>query len=215
MERRLRVDKFGWPLVSLPNTNSWVYFFPLTKIQFEYFLCSDGANRRYNKSWYEERLQLAPRVTAAAVSAANFDSLFMADLAPEDVIAFADWLSKESRSLGAECTARLMTATEWENFSAWADSQSSQDIEAEGWEQLGLRAKDVFRSLQVVKDHREQTLAAQMWMRGCLYEIVSVDGTRFAVRGSYKRKLMNSPQSILGLQDRSHVFGTRLLLEFV
>jgi formylglycine-generating enzyme required for sulfatase activity len=84
-------DRTGFPLVALPELLLEVQLLPVTKVQFERFLAEPNS---FGDTWYEEVLQLNPRVSSRRFTTENRERLFLTGLLPEEVLAFAKWMGE-------------------------------------------------------------------------------------------------------------------------
>ncbi len=58
----IRVDKTGFPLISMPGRHFYISLFPVSKFQFEQFLASAGTlGGKYTDAWYRETIAPNPR----------------------------------------------------------------------------------------------------------------------------------------------------------
>jgi hypothetical protein len=69
---------------------AYVHWLPVTKVQFEYFLC-DAPDAHFDASWYESVLALNPRVTPTDVATHNYWRALMTGLRPSEAQRFASW----------------------------------------------------------------------------------------------------------------------------
>jgi len=63
MEFNILFDKTGFPLIKNSRWDFFISIFPVSKYQFELFLCSSQGHKRnfYSDSWYRELLKKNPR----------------------------------------------------------------------------------------------------------------------------------------------------------
>ncbi|NMC84433.1 MAG: hypothetical protein GYA58_04020 [Anaerolineaceae bacterium] len=76
----LTLDNVGFPMIWIEPINAYIHCFPITKIQFEYFLVEcveEGAIR-----WYENALKLNGRITPFKINPGNFWKLFFTGIKP-------------------------------------------------------------------------------------------------------------------------------------
>lgn len=83
-------DRTGFPMVWREEVGSYVHWLPITKIQFEYFLC-DAPDAHFDAEWYDRVLALNPRVTPVEVSANNYWRALMTGVQPAESQRFASW----------------------------------------------------------------------------------------------------------------------------
>ncbi|MCA9108036.1 MAG: hypothetical protein KDA83_21695, partial [Planctomycetales bacterium] len=88
---QLQTDHIGFPLLFIEELGMWTNLIPITKVQFEYYLCDRDANRSLDNAWYSERLKQNPRVTARRLSMNDYHQCFMTSLLPQEADYFANW----------------------------------------------------------------------------------------------------------------------------
>ena len=49
-------DHLGFALVFVEAIDAWLTMLPITKVQYEYYLCDRKADRRLNNQWYTDSL---------------------------------------------------------------------------------------------------------------------------------------------------------------
>jgi hypothetical protein len=87
------VDKAGFPIMEHPDLDFAIYWFPITKIQFECFIVDTG---HYDFAWYDDKLKnyngrISPGST---VTAATYWQLFMTGILPGEAQSFASWCGR-------------------------------------------------------------------------------------------------------------------------
>jgi len=87
-------DRAGYPVVELPEHGWAVQLLPVTTVQFECFLAEPSG---YGDEWYEQLLELRPRVSLDDATAHNRAGLFMTGLLPREAEAYAAWQGPEWR----------------------------------------------------------------------------------------------------------------------
>jgi Sulfatase-modifying factor enzyme 1 len=102
-QRPTRLDPTGFPMVWLPTLGLYVHWLPVTKIQFEHFLC-DALDGHFDSPWYEEVLRLNPRITARRIWRGNYWQAFTTGVLPSEAERFAAWCGEGYR---------LPTRDEW------------------------------------------------------------------------------------------------------
>lgn len=118
MEIEFQKDPVGFPMLQV-EPNLYLHWLPITKIQFEYFLC-DTYDRSFDIRWYEEVLRLNPRVTPAKISPANYWNAFLSGVLPAEAKRFAFWCGDGFR---------LPTVQEWARVYGILSSQPVRDLE--------------------------------------------------------------------------------------
>jgi len=83
-------DKSGFPMVNIEPAGFWMHIWPVTKIQFENFLCQEP-NSEMDEGWYEQVLNNNPRITPTRVTTKNYWQLFVTGIEPEKLQWFAEW----------------------------------------------------------------------------------------------------------------------------
>jgi hypothetical protein len=121
MEIKLHKDPVGFPLLEV-EPDFYLHWLPVTKIQFEYFLC-DTYDRSFDIKWYEEVLGFNPRVTPAKISPANYWNAFLSAVLPAEAQRFAFWCGDGFR---------LPSAEEWARAYRILSSQPAMDLESSG-----------------------------------------------------------------------------------
>lgn len=87
------LDKSGFPMAKVESENFWIHIWPVTKIQFEVFLCEEP-NSEMDATWYGQLLSNNSRISPNRVTSKNYWQLFVAGVHPDKVQAFADWNGK-------------------------------------------------------------------------------------------------------------------------
>lgn len=95
-------DKTGFPVVTIEGLT--LSLLPVTKLQFERFLCEPGG---LSSSWYRQLLIMNPRASCRVFADKERESLFMTGITPEEAATFLSWLDP---------SARLPQETEWKRF---------------------------------------------------------------------------------------------------
>lgn len=100
----IRYDPTGFPMILVPEIGLYVHGLPVTKVQFEHFLC-DATDGHFDSRWYDEILRLNPRVSARRIWCGNYWNAFLSGILPAEAERFAAW-----------CGAgyRLLRTSEWQ-----------------------------------------------------------------------------------------------------
>lgn len=84
------VDPTGFPMVRVDQLDIYIHWLPVTKVQFEYFLCEVGDNH-FDANWYETILNLNSRVSPAAVEHTNYWKALITGVLPSEAQRYARW----------------------------------------------------------------------------------------------------------------------------
>jgi hypothetical protein len=170
------LDPAGFPMMWVQEIEAYVHWMPVTKIQFEYFVCA-APDSRFDARWYEEALDLNPRTTATDLRSGNYWNAFLTGITPSEAQRFASWCGGSS----------IPSLDEW--FSAYRALKAKpplSNLDA-AMESLGLRdrTRSLLRRLEsvgssVTKEYGgyERTLADQMLMRLGVMEWVECSSRR-------------------------------------
>ena len=90
---RWEIDQTGYPLVYVPAIDGYWSLFPVTKPQFEYYLCQ--SNSDLDDVWYQTLLDLNPRASFQSNHWNRYERLLLTGLIPEEARAFARWQGSE------------------------------------------------------------------------------------------------------------------------
>lgn len=99
----IEVDRTGFPMVRVDELGIYVHWLPVTKVQFEYFLCEVG-DSYFDTNWYETVLDLNSRVSPAAVERNNYWQALITGLLPSEAQRYARWCGSQYE---------LPTAEQW------------------------------------------------------------------------------------------------------
>jgi len=86
----IKLDPTGFPVVWVQSINAYLHWLPVTKIQFEFFLCAEPS-AQFDAQWYDDILQLNTRVSPQDITAANYWSAFLSGILPGEAGQFARW----------------------------------------------------------------------------------------------------------------------------
>jgi len=114
IEQRWLLDRTGYPMVYVRPLDRYVHLFPNTKPQFEAFLAEARIPDR-GDVWYEQVLELNPRLSPALVSMGTIERLLITGLLPADVAMFKDWYGLDYD---------IPTVSEWQEAHDWLASQA-------------------------------------------------------------------------------------------
>lgn len=165
----IRKDPAGFPMVQVPGTALLLQWLPVTKIQFEHFLC-DAQDRHFDAKWYDEVLGLNPRVSPHKITSDNYWQAFLSGILPAEAQRFAFWCGDSYRLASSE---------------EWAEAyQAFSAIEAVDLSEIGIldnllpRERDLIVHIETAAHetaHRmgyQRSLADQMLMRLGVFEWV-------------------------------------------
>lgn len=98
------LDPTGFPLVRVPKMDFFIAWLPVTKIQFEAFLCDTNL---FDAKWYKDMLDtFTPRVSPGVMRLGDYWNIFMTGITPEEAARFANWMGRDYR---------LPTSQEWKD----------------------------------------------------------------------------------------------------
>lgn len=167
MSRQFCRDRLGFPMVWIPHLEIYIHWFPITKLQFESFLC-DHSEGDLSAAWYQAVLQGNPRIATDGLSFHNFHHAFITGIRAEEARRFANWNGDGFR---------LPSADEWAESFRWL---SEQNAEPPTWTFYGLRYRRFERLFTRLMETRvesqflgsEADLATTMLMVGGILEWV-------------------------------------------
>jgi len=90
MSVEFRKDKAGFPMFWVEEAKLYIHWLPITKIQFEFFMC-DAPDNRFDATWYDEVLQLNGRISPGSIRLNNYWHAFLTGVTPAETQAFARW----------------------------------------------------------------------------------------------------------------------------
>lgn len=181
MEQRIILDPAGFPLLDLPEVGFAIHWFPVTKIQVEYFL-SVVNDTRYDENWYTSLLNFLPRISPGSIRPSNYWQSFITGILPAEAQRFSQWCGR-----GFD----LPTASEWihayhylHQFPASPDNIAAvfeHSPAANGIQERTERLINAVERASANEDHHlgeARTLADQMLMRLGVMEYVYEDEQR-------------------------------------
>jgi len=216
---RFELDRAGFPMVWVDAINAYVHWIPVTKVQFEYFLCA-VPDSHFDAGWYDEILYLNPRVAPNEIRADNYWNAFLTGVMPSEVQRYARWC-------GDEYT--VPTLNDW--FAAYTALKALPPEPLSAFDSMGevrervrtvLTRLDSASRIALKEAGYERTLADQMLMRMGVMEWVECRGRHFQWGGmgetfsSFYGGLFtpdhgqphvpNNPET-----ERLHAYGFRLI----
>lgn len=109
------LDPAGGPMMWLPKTSAYVHLLPVTKLQFEAYICARPSSQ-FDQKWYGDLLDWDPkddrttaRVSPYALQKANYYQAFLTAIRPDEARVYARWCGEED-PLGRYF---LPTAEQW------------------------------------------------------------------------------------------------------
>lgn len=158
------LDRTGFPMVRISVLDAYVHWLPVTKIQFELFMAATS-NSLFDSRWYDEILELNPRITPAAIRPNNYWQAFLTGITPVEAQRFAQWCGPEFA---------LPTLEEWNT--AYQELKELPECQLEKLGGLGSstgRTRTLFTQLdssgrvvtEQIGGYNPRTLADQMLMR--------------------------------------------------
>lgn len=217
--QRFVTDRTGFPMVWSQEVDAYVHWLPITKIQFEYFLC-DAPDAYFDAEWYDRVLDLNPRVTPHEVSATNYWRALVTGVQPSESQRFASWCGPGFR---------LLREAEWATLYRSIQAEPAENLEASGvLDNRDQRVRDLLERVDAAvhgasaRMRRVPGLAGQMLMRFGALEWVRVGSppSAWGVKGEplpeFCGNLELLDQSALQLvtdpeRDRFSAAGFRLL----
>lgn len=167
----MKCDPAGFPMIWCEEVGAYVHWLPVTKIQFEYFLC-DVPDAYFDGAWYERLLGLNTRISPGRVTPSNYWHTLMTGLQPSEAHRFAAWCGDEYRLPSAE-----QWATVYNSFAA----QPSVRLTAREWNGLTPRVRELLERIDVASTEVANRMrqgpsrASQMLLRHGALEWVRVE----------------------------------------
>jgi hypothetical protein len=114
------LDRAGFPMILVePKSGSepvYVHWLPITKIQFEIFMC-EMPSIDFSDTWYKEILKLNPRISPKNATKKNYWNLFITGLRPAEAEAYANW------AIADEGELTLPTLDDWNSIYQYLKTQ--------------------------------------------------------------------------------------------
>lgn len=214
------VDRAGFPMTWIEPLGAYLHWLPVTKVQFEYFLC-DRPSARFDQDWYDALLRLNRRISPRQIDGSNYWHALLTGITPPEAQAFAQWCGDDGHG-----HYRLPTAEEW--FKAYSALRTEPPLDLAAIEALELspRARLIVQKLDaavasVRGEGGGRTMADQMLMRHGVMEWVECKEGRSPF-GAYGRpnkqlegRLINLEAGQMSipndLEQRLVAYGFRLL----
>lgn len=91
LSHQIELDKTGFPMIWIQEVKKYLHLIPVTKIQFEIFMC-DTPHPKFDGEWYIGKiLNLNPRVSPNAIEGNNYWGVFMTGIKPDEIVSFIRW----------------------------------------------------------------------------------------------------------------------------
>jgi hypothetical protein len=172
-DTKIRHDPAGFPLIWVPEIGLYVHGLPITKMQFECFLC-DTNDGHFDERWYEEIRLLNPRISARRVWSGNYWNAFLTGILPSEAERFAAWCGSGYR---------LLHISEWHHLYQALGKWSLATLEESGLlTDLAPHHRELISQVEhAVEDACAQTgdrcrMAERMLMRLGVIEWASLEG---------------------------------------
>jgi formylglycine-generating enzyme required for sulfatase activity len=162
------LDLKEFPMVMIEPAGLWVHWLPITKIQFERFLCETG-DARYDAKWYSQVLDLNPRISPREIRQNNYWQAFLTGILPYEAESFARWIGEGYR---------LPTDVEWRQIWEAVKGQPAEELPAETvLTKLSERGRELLAQIERIGSTDgggavERTVADQMLLRRGVMEWV-------------------------------------------
>jgi hypothetical protein len=210
-------------MIWVEAVRAYLHWVPVTKVQFEYFLC-DRPNSRFDQTTYDTLLSLNERCSPREVQAKDYWRAFLTGIKPDEAQLFADWCRDESKDTSV-VDFILPTREKW--FEAYTALKAMPPIPLEE-ELKGLplkpRAKTILERLETAATPQRQdasrTLADQMLLRLGVMEWVRCEDKQrpWGAYGQPSRKFCSQlynldagkPQFVPNVDKRMGAYGFRL-----
>ncbi len=80
----------GFPMIRVDAIDAYIHWIPVTKIQFERFMCAEPSSD-FDEAWYDTIRALNPRVSPQDIRPTNYWNAFLTGLTPLEAERFAQW----------------------------------------------------------------------------------------------------------------------------
>jgi len=221
MQKDPYFDQAGFPLLWVDEITSYMYFFPVTKIQFETFICQ-VPDQQFGHNWYSEITHLNKRISPHLLTKDNYWQLFITGIKPDEVQRYQNWCNEDGHEY------YVSTPNQWKDL-----YQILKNKEPINLETLVLQAdRRFYTSATQLEEiitsfceysNRPYTLADQMLMSFGVMEWAIIDLTKprwggmgephprfFRILNSADQGIAIEPKS--PLVDRLPSYGFRLFM---
>jgi hypothetical protein len=218
-KEKFHFDLAGFPFLWVDEVNSYVYFFPVTKIQFETFICQ-VPDQRFDNRWYSEVTKLNQRISTHLLTKDNYWRLFITGIRPDEIQCYQDWCNRDGYKY------YVPAPKDWKELYQIVKNKEPVDLDEFALKR-DLRFYTLAKKLEEIvldfcnRNNRAYTLADQMLMTFGVMEWLVIDPvkSRWGAMGEPHPKFY----SILGsidnaipatspLVDRLHSHGFRLFM---
>lgn len=83
-------ERTHFPMIWVDAIDAYLQWLPVTKVQFEYFLCEVN-DSQFDEGWYDEILSLNSRISPGAIRPSNYWRALMTGILPSEAQRFARW----------------------------------------------------------------------------------------------------------------------------
>ena len=170
-----RLDPTGFPMVWIEVIQAYMHWLPVTKIQFEYFLCS-VPDSQFDAKWYDDLLQRNPRVSPKNINPKTLPQAFLTAILPTEVQRFVRWLGDGYA---------IPTRTEWfESYKSLRGQSPLAISELTESPELMPRTKTLIQKIEMVscgpqsRPNSQRDRVYQMLMRQGVMEWVECPDDR-------------------------------------
>jgi len=176
MPNEFVLDRAGGPMIWVEAIQAYLHAVPVTKLQFERFLC-DQPGGHFDQKWYDAVLGLDPdrtgRVSPYALKGSNYWQAFLTGIRPDEARVYAQWCEEEGANEYA-----IPTQTEW--FAVY-EALKKEEVRPDLFAERGLtpRMTELLQRLEEIggkfpaHDAAGRTLAEQLYLRNGVLEWVA------------------------------------------
>jgi hypothetical protein len=203
-----RIDKTGYPLILIPPYQVYMHILPITKIQFEIYLCSPS-NIADDHQYYLKMLNENPRTSPAKIAHDTFQGLFATAVRPLDAISFAKWLGWFD----------LPTVATWRACYLYLESNGSKNVLSNILSDENLNQFARLTLTWLLAQNNLTSMLDVTLLKGGFLEWVYTDTTKTSWGGLGKpsnviaNPLTEAPKPPMGNDFSQHIrhFGFRLI----
>ncbi|MEN1680456.1 MAG: hypothetical protein AAGJ46_12760 [Planctomycetota bacterium] len=152
------LDRVGFPLIQVEPLGGYLSFLPITKYQFEYYICDPSAGRNFGEQWYASATRTNRRRPAAALTIEDYWNAFMTSVTPAECRQFAEWYADDESQL-----CDLPTDNEWRAAYEHLASKPTIDPAAiTGLPDVNPRARQLVTRLTTLRSQQPLTAASSL-----------------------------------------------------